>query len=573
MVARRLTGDLLGSLRVPYFFQGPSSGVYQSGLNWREYQYFLTRLRMSTSGDEEGVASEENDPENLSAHLDLDLLPYVGFEVAENSGTTLLEKGDIIIGVGEHESMVENCLVCGGKRAKDSVAEVIPSFGLPARGRDVAAARSSAHNNSNRMQDIDEDEEMEFSENGSKRRKTNDTEHTELSTTCQHDDYVDFTILSGEQMEELDLDLKQNLVLHVIRNGYLYDANNIIGDEAAVISTMPPFMAQMQGQTIQTSATSSNPNAQPGANVDMEIVSEDKSPSKTDQKLQIHSKDQRRRRVPQSEKDKAEKEKTDWSRENRKQIDAEQFAIMKRQHYPNCEKIFAQDFNNTEMFAANKRTIQFEYLSHTADIIFHAWGTSLKQSFERVGVCMFSYLSELYSVECTEIVEIEVKNAKNPKDLLFHYLDELLFMFITEMFMVKYLEIVEFPDEKQLMTHSCNNEAIRPFVPSCEDTDDETDTPVLHGNVAGVSNSPNSGPKKSTAGNFGLKVRCYGEPFQPRVKHPQGTEIKAITMHEMRLNVENVKIETVNCANAPKTIDGDDRDMSKLTEVYVLVDI
>ena len=37
----------------------------------------------------------------------------------------------------------------------------------------------------------------------------------------------------------------------------------------------------------------------------------------------------------------------------------------------------------------------YEYLDHTADVQLHAWGPTLKESFEQCAKAMFGYITEL----------------------------------------------------------------------------------------------------------------------------------------------------------------------------------
>eukprot|EP00397_Hematodinium_sp_SG-2012_P047608 GEMP01054218.1.p1 GENE.GEMP01054218.1~~GEMP01054218.1.p1 ORF type:complete len:380 (+),score=78.28 GEMP01054218.1:106-1140(+) len=138
----------------------------------------------------------------------------------------------------------------------------------------------------------------------------------------------------------------------------------------------------------------------------------------------------------------------------------------------------------------------YEYLDHTADIIFHSWGQSRSESFEQTLVAMFSYMTELDSIEMTHEVTLEAK-GHDILDLLYHFLDEFLYLFSTEYFVGRRV-IVELDEE-----------------------------------------------------NFVVRARAFGERFTLE-KHPQGTEIKAITMHEMKVQTRPDKADH---------------------EVYVLVDI
>lgn len=111
----------------------------------------------------------------------------------------------------------------------------------------------------------------------------------------------------------------------------------------------------------------------------------------------------------------------------------------------------------------------------------HAWGDSLQEAFEQCGVAMFGYMTELPYVEIKQSSEIEA-TGHDIESLLFHFLDELLFLFSCEPFLIcSKLKITEFETEGD---------------------------------------------------EYRLKCKCYGEEFQLG-KHPQGTEVKAITYSAM----------------------------------------
>lgn len=112
----------------------------------------------------------------------------------------------------------------------------------------------------------------------------------------------------------------------------------------------------------------------------------------------------------------------------------------------------------------------------------HAWGDTLKEAFEQSGIAMYGYMTELPTVEIKQVEEIEA-TGDDLENLLFHFLDELLFLFSCEPNLI------------------CNNLDITEFI---------------------------------TDGEFKIKCKCYGEEFQLG-KHPQGTEVKAITYSAMQI--------------------------------------
>ncbi|XP_066258617.1 protein archease-like [Euwallacea similis] len=137
------------------------------------------------------------------------------------------------------------------------------------------------------------------------------------------------------------------------------------------------------------------------------------------------------------------------------------------------------EFTPEELQLAPKK---YEYLDHTADVQLHSWGTSLKESFEQCGIAMFGYMTELEFVEIKQCEEIEA-TADDLEGLLFHFLDELLFLFSCDPFLI------------------CSKLVITEFI---------------------------------TEGEFRIKCKCYGEEFRIG-KHPQGTEVKAITYSAMQI--------------------------------------
>lgn len=94
---------------------------------------------------------------------------------------------------------------------------------------------------------------------------------------------------------------------------------------------------------------------------------------------------------------------------------------------------------------------------------------------------MFGYMTEIETVELRQCYKINA-SGDDIEGLLFHFLDELLFLFSVEPFLV------------------CNKLEICKF-----DLD-----------------------------NFEIDCLCYGEPFELG-KHPQGTEVKAITYSAMQV--------------------------------------
>ncbi|BFZ11282.1 hypothetical protein BsWGS_14321 [Bradybaena similaris] len=126
---------------------------------------------------------------------------------------------------------------------------------------------------------------------------------------------------------------------------------------------------------------------------------------------------------------------------------------------------------------------KYEYLDHTADVQLHSWGDDLKESFEQVATAMFNYMTTDYNtVDMKYAYEIEV-SGDDLLSLLYQFLDQFLFVFSAEPFYIpRVIKITEF----------------------------DLDT-------------------------FKIKAQGFGEPFDIS-KHPQGTEVKAITYSNMQVH-------------------------------------
>ena len=132
----------------------------------------------------------------------------------------------------------------------------------------------------------------------------------------------------------------------------------------------------------------------------------------------------------------------------------------------------------------NRPKSGFEYLDHTADVQLHAWGPDMKTAFEQCCKAMFGYMTDLDCVsECrTESISVTENDLENA---LFRFLDEWLFLFSAEPFFIPFkIDISEFD---------------------------------------------------RTEGEITIKANGFGETFDLS-KHPQGTEVKAITYSAMQIN-------------------------------------
>ena len=128
----------------------------------------------------------------------------------------------------------------------------------------------------------------------------------------------------------------------------------------------------------------------------------------------------------------------------------------------------------------------FEYFDVTADIGFYAFGKNLNEAFENAGLAMFNIISNTDNIDKEKSIEFEITSEDNVS-LLYDYLEELLFY-----------------HEVEFMLFSSFNVKI-----------DETE------------------------GIYHLKAIIKGEDINWD-KHERNCEIKAITIHQMEVNISDV---------------------------------
>lgn len=128
---------------------------------------------------------------------------------------------------------------------------------------------------------------------------------------------------------------------------------------------------------------------------------------------------------------------------------------------------------------------KFEYFDVTADIGFYAFGKNLNEAFENAGLAIFNIISNTDNIYPQKSIEFEI-TSEDEVSLLYDYLEELLFY-----------------HEVEFMLFS-------EFIIEIEKTDDD----------------------------YHLKAIIKGEDINWD-KHERDCEIKAITFHQMEVNMSD----------------------------------
>ena len=143
-------------------------------------------------------------------------------------------------------------------------------------------------------------------------------------------------------------------------------------------------------------------------------------------------------------------------------------------------------------------------MDHTADIQLHAWGDDLTEAYEQCAMAMFGYMTEIEYVEMVDTQTIEAE-GDDLIGLLYHFLDEWLFLFSAEPF----------------------------FIPRVSSSAHLSIVVTI--NLKFVSFIQKVKITEFDKVNFKIKAEGYGETFEIG-KHPQGTEVKAITYSNMQVH-------------------------------------
>lgn len=134
------------------------------------------------------------------------------------------------------------------------------------------------------------------------------------------------------------------------------------------------------------------------------------------------------------------------------------------------------------MASPRSRKLRFRFLEHKADAYIAAYGASLEECFENAALALFETMTDTGKVRKRVKEEIEV-SAPDLLALLYAWLERLLILFETQSRLYSAFDVLKVE-------------------------------------------------KLGDGWTFHAKV--WGEPFD-RAVHPQRTEVKAVTYHQMRI--------------------------------------
>lgn len=91
--------------------------------------------------------------------------------------------------------------------------------------------------------------------------------------------------------------------------------------------------------------------------------------------------------------------------------------------------------NQNENDEKNKNSKKYEYLEHTADVKFRAYGKTLEEQFANASLAMYNVLTDTTKVK-GKINKSISTSGNDLKALLYNFLEEFLFLIDSEQFML-----------------------------------------------------------------------------------------------------------------------------------------
>jgi SHS2 domain-containing protein len=79
-----------------------------------------------------------------------------------------------------------------------------------------------------------------------------------------------------------------------------------------------------------------------------------------------------------------------------------------------------------------KKGARYETISHTADVMIRAFGSTLEETFENAAYGLFDQMADLSNVEPKQQFKMDIEGTE-PQQLLVDFLSELLYLFDTEL--------------------------------------------------------------------------------------------------------------------------------------------
>ncbi len=84
--------------------------------------------------------------------------------------------------------------------------------------------------------------------------------------------------------------------------------------------------------------------------------------------------------------------------------------------------------------------MKYEFLDHTADVKFRAYGKTLEEAFENAALATFQIMTDVSKVEKKHELNIKIK-GNTSETILYNFLEELIFLMDSEAFLLAEAEV------------------------------------------------------------------------------------------------------------------------------------
>jgi SHS2 domain-containing protein len=103
----------------------------------------------------------------------------------------------------------------------------------------------------------------------------------------------------------------------------------------------------------------------------------------------------------------------------------------------------------------------YEYLEHTADVYIKAVGNTLEEAFENAGKAITDIMTDIEKVESLNSIRVSIE-AENIEELLYLWLEEIIFRFDAEAFLFSEFEVKEISEDGTLLAGEMRGEEFNP---------------------------------------------------------------------------------------------------------------
>ena len=95
------------------------------------------------------------------------------------------------------------------------------------------------------------------------------------------------------------------------------------------------------------------------------------------------------------------------------------------------------------------RTQKFKFLEHTADVKFQAFGSTLEKAFSNSALALAEVMTKKTKIKSKIKKEIKVSGKDNSR-LLYNFLEEFLFLFDSEGFILSKIEKLNIKEDRKI---------------------------------------------------------------------------------------------------------------------------